>query len=644
MDNDYAGDLDEIGIWTRALTSSEVLEIFNRAETSTQTWNRTITDGIIWNVQACDSDGDCGFAAANYSVSVDTSAPSVSIDYPTGTVSSLAGGQNVSLNYSITDTNIDTCWYAYNGTNVTTSCTTNSSFLYNFGENSLTLWANDSVGNIGFSTTSWDVGILENSQTYNNETVEGNLEDFIANVTLGETVEITQAQLIYDGYIVSGTFDSNGQERILSVEDYQIPNFPTTTNVTFYWSLTLTNDDIVNLSSQVQLVTLIGLDNCSTYTNQLFNISLYDELAKTPINGTIELYYEVLNKPAYSAIKNMSGKFENISNTLVCSDLNLTAQNLAYSAEIRYYSDNYAPELYHIQRADISPTTTTVNLYDLNLSSSTEFKVTYQDDTFNFVEGAILQLKRRYISEDVYEVVEAPLTSNEGIAVVHVDLDSVKYAATVVKNGEVLDTFDNIVFKCQSELTGECEQKLLGEINPQNTIDYDTERDFTYSVTPGDNNVTVTYSIPSSTPSSVNIALVQKDMWGNETLCNKTVVSSGGSIQCTYEDTLEVSYLELRISKDGTAISYNSYVVDENTGPDFLDNNFIFVAVLILTLVGMALTSPEWIVVNALVSLLISGMLWLVKGLDFVAGLGILMWLVIAAGIIILKLSKQEDR
>jgi len=85
-------------------------------------------------------------------------------------------------------------------------------------------------------------------------------------------------------------------------------------------------------------------------------------------------------------------------------------------------------------------------------------------------------------------------------------------------------------------------------------------------------------------------------------------------------------------------------VSDSNTGSDFLDNNFIIVVVLILSLVGMALTSPEWIVMNGIITMLLAGMLWLVKGVDFVAGLGILMWLVIAAGIIILKLSKQEDR
>jgi hypothetical protein len=380
----------------------------------------------------------------------------------------------------------------------------------------------------------------------------------------------------------------------------------------------------------------------------MFNISLFDEISQVPITGDIQFTYTLLNVPAYQIISTANLSLTNRSNFAICSDINLTNLNYVQSIEIRYQgkitNTTYVPELYHIQRAAITPDVKIINLYSLNQSESTEFKITYQDNTFNFVEGAIIQLLRRYISEDAYKVVEAPITSSEGIAVLHIDLDSIKYKAIVTKNGVVLDTFDNLVFKCQSELTGECEQKLLGNIDPQNSIDYDTERDFSYTVTYGTNNISITYSIPSSSPASVNIVLTQKDEWGNTTSCNKTILSSGGSIECDYDTTLGVSYLELSINKDGSPIAYNTYIVDEETGLDFLDNNYIIVVVLMLSLVGMALASPEWIVINGILTLLLSGMLWLVNGINFVAGLGILMWLVIAAGILILKLSKQEDK
>jgi hypothetical protein len=65
---------------------------------------------------------------------------------------------------------------------------------------------------------------------------------------------------------------------------------------------------------------------------------------------------------------------------------------------------------------------------------------------------------------------------------------------------------------------------------------------------------------------------------------------------------------------------------------------------MLLSLVGMALSSPEWIVINGIVTMVIAGGLYLARGLDFVVGLGSLMWLILAAIILITKMSKQEDR
>jgi hypothetical protein len=102
--------------------------------------------------------------------------------------------------------------------------------------------------------------------------------------------------------------------------------------------------------------------------------------------------------------------------------------------------------------------------------------------------------------------------------------------------------------------------------------------------------------------------------------------------------------LDVSISKNGELMSQSSYVIPKDLGMDFLGNNFFIVMVLMLSLVGMAFTSPEWIIVNGVMTMLIAGALWLINGVNFVIGLGALMWLVITAGILIFKLAKQEDR
>jgi hypothetical protein len=331
------------------------------------------------------------------------------------------------------------------------------------------------------------------------------------------------------------------------------------------------------------------------------------------MNGTIEIFFEILNTPLYNTIQNLTGKFEGVSNTLVCSDINLSDQNLAYSAEIKYYADGYTYEFYHIQRADIDESTA-ISLYPLNSSDSTDFLVKYQDDNLVKVEGAIIQLLRKYISDNVYEVVEAPLTSDDGTAIVHVDLNTNKYKVIVMKNGVVLDIFDNIVFDCESELSGQCEQNLYGAIDSQNEVPIETTLDFSYSIdTTGDDSVSVTYSVPSGTPSTVNIQLVQTDQFGTSTLCNKTIISSSGSTSCTYNESIGDSYLDLVITKDGVPQAKKAYVVEEDSGLAFLDNNFFIVFIFLLSIIGMAFTSPEWIIVNSVLTMFIAGALFLLN-------------------------------
>jgi len=503
-----------------------------------------------------------------------------------------------------------------------------------------------SASNYTFSYTR--NSFIENSQTYSPTTLEGNLENFSINITLGDAIELSSAILNYNGETESGNIYSSDNNRIINVTNFQIPSVGVSTNFTFYWAFTFDDSSEANSTFNNQTVSNVSIDNCSAYSNYLLNLSLFDEETLLPINGTIEVYFQVQNKPNYESIQNYSVKYENINNTLICSQTDLSGQDLAYSAEIRYYTENYsdnsyATELYHIQKADIEGLVN-ISLYDLNLDDSTEFKIEYQDNTLTKVEEAIIQLQRKYISENIYRIVEAPITGDGGIAILHVDLDSNKYKIVVVKNGEVLDIFDNVVFICENELSGQCSQDLYGEIDPDNDIDIETLRDFAYALYFTNETVDVTFSIPSGTPGLINVVLTQKDQFGNTTTCNRTIISSGGSTSCSYNTTIGDSYITLIIRKDGEPMAIRTFIVPEASGVDFLDNNFFIVFIFMLSIIGMAFTSPEWIVLNGVIVMLVAGSLWLLNGLNFVIGLGGLAWLVIASAILILKLSKQEDQ
>jgi hypothetical protein len=455
----------------------------------------------------------------------------------------------------------------------------------------------------------------------------------------------TNVKLNYNGTEYTPVITTSGINYFFN-STVTAPLFLNDTNITFYYTFTLGSTNF-QTSNYTQLIEKLSIDNCSSNIYPILNLSLYDELTKTSIYGDIQINYQLINNINYENVLSLLLNLDNRTNISICSNINLSNSDFLYSAEIRYTSEGYASEFYNIQRAELESTTPLIELFDLNSSSSTEFKVTYQDSNFDFIENAIIQLQRKYISEGIYETVEAPLTSSEGITILHIDLNSNLYRATVVKNGVVLDEFDNLVFKCQSELAGECEMKLLGEINPQNDDRLDNTLDFYYSdpvLNETTNQITVSFSIPSGLPSNVNIVLEQKDQFGNKTLCNQTITSSAGSISCTYNDAFDRSYIDLSISKSNSLMAFKTYIIEAESGLDWLENNYIFMLIILLSLVGMALTSPEYMIINGIITFVVSGALYLARGLDFVAGLGIIIWLIIASIILISKISKQEDR
>ena len=632
---------------------TSVTNVYEYSNSTNTTFTQTISDNElligIWNCQACDEDNACSFATENFTLRVDDSKPTIVVENPNGTLNYNYVGNNETFNVTFTDTNLSECWWNYNGTNISidgclTGVKNSTQFILEYDNLNMTIYANDSFGNLLSVLHSWEYKVFKVSETYSNETKSGVTEDFLLNLTLGNGYDIASVSLVFNGTAQSTSITSSGQDRVVSVTDFEIPQYEASANISFYWNLILDDLTEINTSENIIFVENILLDNCSSYTYRLFNLSLFDEEAKTPIYGDIEFNFDLLNTPGYEIINSINISLINITTAGICSDVNLSQDGFYKSVEIRYLSDGYAPELYHIQRAEIGSDSQSIRLFDLNNSQSTEFKITYQDDTFNFVDDAIIQLQRKYISEGIYEVVEAPLTSRDGVTVVHIDLDSIKYKATVVKNGVVLDTFDNLVFNCDSELTGECTQKLLGGVNPQNSQELSNLIDFSYSVSSVNNTITTAFTVPSGTPSTINILLKQVDSFETVTLCNSTISSSAGSIDCDYNETIGDSSVYLTVSKDGEIYVNKGYFIAENTNLGFAGNNYLIVLILLLTLVGMAFASPEWIVIIGIVALVVAGGLWLINGMNLVIGLGMMIFAIMAAVVLIMKMTKQEDQ
>ena len=84
-------------------------------------------------------------ATYNYSLTVDTTNPTITIDYPTAiNYSSATQELNVSSNE-----NIDTWWYTNDTGDTNTTFSPNISRVWDEGSNTVIVYGNDSAGNIG---------------------------------------------------------------------------------------------------------------------------------------------------------------------------------------------------------------------------------------------------------------------------------------------------------------------------------------------------------------------------------------------------------------------------------------------------------------------------------------------------------------
>jgi len=270
---DYWGRVDQEGGIIEgqlATIASLNIDVYNTTNII-ETFNRTITASTLWTCQVCDSDGDCGFALENRTVLIDLIAPTINITYPDGTVDYGAIGENETLNWTATDDNIDTCWYEYNNTNTTVTCSENTtSFILVDDFTNVTFYANDSIGNEVSSFLDWTYNLTANSQTYPSTSVESATETYIANLTYNSSAfNIISGVVTINGTEYTGTRTGTGDSAILTASVI-MPSIATETNFTTYWTIDLTDVGGTidyNLTSHNVTVGIVNFSLCGAIIN-----------------------------------------------------------------------------------------------------------------------------------------------------------------------------------------------------------------------------------------------------------------------------------------------------------------------------------------------------------------------------------------
>ena len=168
---------------------------------TTYTFQKTLNDGTYnWNCQACDN-ASCYYGAQNYTITIDTTDPVVTIVHP---INISYDFDTIDLNFTVVDATPTTCWYNLNGgANITVpNCANITLGPLAEGYYNLTLYANDSAGNIGSDVENFSVDVTApqlnitspvNESTY----TETNAIDF--NFSVIENLELDTCWYSLDG-------------------------------------------------------------------------------------------------------------------------------------------------------------------------------------------------------------------------------------------------------------------------------------------------------------------------------------------------------------------------------------------------------------------------------------------------------------
>jgi hypothetical protein len=484
--NNLDGRLDEIGFWNKSLSSTEAAEIYNLGTGSmfttniTKTFTNTYASGsnILWNYQFCDTDGDCGFATSNYTFSIDGTAPTITLNYPTSLIDYGKLNGTLQLNLTATDTNLDKVWYNYNGTNITIlgalTGVNNLSNITLSTKKNITIYANDTAGNLNTTTFTWDYKVFENNRTYNITSYETSSETFQINVE-----GVTTVSLFYNGTEYTTTKSGNYFTKVLQVPINNLGNR------SFYWEF----DGTQNSYTSYQNVSQIVFTLCNaTYTDDYLNISFKDETGSEVINASITsstfTYYlgDGTVTKTYSFI-NSSNNY----NYLFCATPNIAMQVLPY---VQYKQGTDYPQ--RIWNPSVQTLNTTVKNEILYLLSSIDgIYVTFQtiNTADQILSGVDISAIREIAGLNV--TVSVGTTSSSGTVTFWLNPDFLHYYS-FIKTG--LTSYFTSFAPTQSSYTITMGSDIVSQNSSIKGIDYsflpsdnflnnDTEYTFSFNLT-----------------------------------------------------------------------------------------------------------------------------------------------------------------
>jgi hypothetical protein len=158
----------------------------------------------MWMIQAEDNQSNVQNSSVR-TFTIDTINPSLNITNPTNNTNSSNTGLDIT--YFVSDTNLDECWYSNDTYSINTTlsgCANITTMVWSEGIHNLTIWANDTSGNIN---KSYILFTIDNSYPIVNLTTPTNASTWSSSSEVTFTYNVSDVNIINCSLIINGVID-----------------------------------------------------------------------------------------------------------------------------------------------------------------------------------------------------------------------------------------------------------------------------------------------------------------------------------------------------------------------------------------------------------------------------------------------------
>ncbi len=614
-------------------------------------WTSLADNVYTYNATACDSLNLCNTTATR-TLTIDTIAPIITFISPNLSNNYGKIGQNISLNWSIAEDHLQYCSFYYNGANRTIDCA-EGNYTFALKENfyDLTFFANDSFGHTTQELFSWNYTFLLINQSWVASTLSAIINPFrIIFETFG--TPITVAYLNYNGTNNLGSISSSGNVYTLFRNVTSLNVLSSTQNASFFWNITSQNGFNYLTDPENQTINPINFtDNCANYF-YIYNITLVDEVTQAKINATgenssIKVDLRLFNLERTVNLLNYSNDFSKINPATICSSQDLSSgERYSLDMQIQYGTASHSTEIYNIENALLSAGNLYKNLtlYDLETSKTNKFRLRVRDSSYLPLGGGLIQIERKYLENGTFLISEIPKTDARGITSASLQVNDAIYNFHIYKNGELVNSFTEVIAICQTPLVSECE---IDFNNFQTEIvipNYEEGNDFDFTLVYNSTSdiISSQFLIPSGIPSEVQLVVIRDDVLGTA-VCSDTITASSGSLSCIIPTSFGNATVLAKLYKDGNEEGKGNIRLNQSPSDIFGVVLVILSVIVLITLIGIGISdSPIITMIFLFVGVILISSISLVANNGFIGATAVILFLAIAIIIFIIKAAKRS--